>query len=444
VRHFFPDLNAWIDQIDEPRFLPMVVYHRRFLVWWGLSLFLCKLGSRRQLDYQLNTDGPEVLANLNRLADTAQESRPVNQTLEYYLGKIGSAPVAGLRQQMVQRMIRMKALDAARLQGRFVVLIDGSGYLVFRARHCDHCLTQRHGDTTLYMHQVLEAKVLGPAGTVVSIATEFIDNRDVPNAPAGASPERVKQDCELKALRRLLAGLRAEFPQLRLCLGGDGLYACGEGFQVAKDYRCDYVYTFQPGRLPALWQDFRGLLRLCPDQRVEWTTPQGVRQVYRWVNGLCYTDSAGRAWTFHAIHCTETHKDGGESEWSWVTSLEVSHKTVVAVATHGGRERWRAENEGFNTQKNSGMNLEHAYSHTCWAAYYFLLQIAHLLLQLVEKGSLLRHLAQEQGKRTAVALFGSLKNLAQRLLESLRYRHWPEEAFDRSAAGAIQIRLDSS
>src|SRR5262245_32747670 len=97
VRHFFPDLNAWIDQIDDPRCLPMVIYHQRFLMWWGLSLFLCKLESRRQLDYQLNTDGPEVLANLNRLADTAQESRPVNQTLEYYLGKIGPAPVAGLR-----------------------------------------------------------------------------------------------------------------------------------------------------------------------------------------------------------------------------------------------------------------------------------------------------------------------------------------------------------
>ncbi len=119
-----------------------------------------------------------MLANLNRLADTAQESRPVNQTLEYFLEKIGSAPIARLRQRMVQRLIRMKALDEARLQGRFVVLIDGSGYLVFGSRHCDHCLTQRHGETTLYMHQVLEAKLLGPAGTVVSIATEFIDNRD--------------------------------------------------------------------------------------------------------------------------------------------------------------------------------------------------------------------------------------------------------------------------
>src|SRR4051812_4188959 len=380
VRHFFPELNAWIDAIDDPRFPPLVIYHQRFLVWWGLSLFLFKLSSRRQLDYQLNTDGPAVLPNLNRLADTEQESRPVNRTLDYFLGKTGGAPIVGLRRRMVQRLIRMKALDEARLQGRFVILIDGSGYLVFHSRHCDHCLTQRHGETTLYMHQVLEAKLLGPAGTVFSIATEFIDNRDVPDAPAGMSREQVKQDCELKALRRLLAKLRAEFPQLRVCLNGDGLYACGEGFQVAKDYKCDFIYVFKPGRLPALWQEFQALLRLCPERQVVWTTPRGVTQVYRWVNGLRYTDSDGREWTFDALECTETTKDGNKSVWSWVTSLEVSHETVVEVATDGGRTRWREENEGFNTQKNSGLNLEHAYSHSSWAAYYFLLQIAHLLL----------------------------------------------------------------
>jgi len=33
--HFFPDLNAWIDEIHDLRFLPLVVYHKRFLVWGG-------------------------------------------------------------------------------------------------------------------------------------------------------------------------------------------------------------------------------------------------------------------------------------------------------------------------------------------------------------------------------------------------------------------------
>src|SRR3954470_23302664 len=33
IGHFFPDLNDWIDEIDDPRFAPLVVYHKRFLVW---------------------------------------------------------------------------------------------------------------------------------------------------------------------------------------------------------------------------------------------------------------------------------------------------------------------------------------------------------------------------------------------------------------------------
>jgi hypothetical protein len=432
-----------MDQVHDPRFRPRVIYHKRFLLWWGLCLFLGKLGSRRALDARLDTDGPGLLDNLNRLADTEQDSRPVNKTLEYFLRRSGADPLAELRRRRVDRLIRMKALNAARLQRDFLVLVDGSGYLVFHYKHCDHCLTQQCGDRTLYMHQVLEAKVLGPGGTVFSLATEFIDNRDLVDTPADASAERRKQDCELKALPRLLAKVRAAHPQLRICLGGDSLFACGAGLQAAKDYGCDYLLVFKPGRTPALWQDFLGLLELCPDQRVELTTPAGARHVYRWVHGLDYRDSEGRRWKFNALHCLETKKNGEKSTWAWVTPLELNRATVQEVA-QGGRERWREENEGFNAQKNGGMNLEHAYSHKCWAAYYYLLQIGHILLQLLEKGSLLRQLAQEQGKRTAVALFGSWKDMAVRLVESLRYWRWPEESFDAEAARKMQIRLDSS
>jgi hypothetical protein len=444
VRHFFPELDDWLDDIDDRRFAPFVIYDKRFLLWYGLSLFLCKLGSRRQLDYQFDSDGPEVLANLNRLAQTNQDTRPVNKTLAYFLARTGAAPVAGVRTHMLRRLIRMKALDEARVQGRFVVLLDGSGYLVFGYKHCEHCLTQQHGETTLYMHQVLEAKLLGPGGMVLSLGTEFIDNRDAASVPASATSEQRKQDCELKAARRLLAKVRQEFPQLPICLSGDNLWACGAGLQLAKDYHCDYVYVFKPGRTPALWRDFQDLLRLCPEQCVEVETPQKTKQVYRWVNDLDYEDSDKRRWKVTAIHYKETTKSGEEHEWAWLTHLQVNRQTVAAVAQRGGRARWCIENQGFNVQKNSGLNLEHAYSHSVWEAFYYLLQIAHILLQLVEKGSLLRHLAEQAGQGTAVALFGSLKNMAQRLLESLRYQRWPEEAYDVELARRIQIRLDSS
>jgi hypothetical protein len=445
VRHFFPEFNTWLDAIDDPRFLPYVTYHKRFLLWWGLSLFLFHLGSRRQLDYQLNTDGPHVLDNLNRLAGTNQETRPVNKTLNYFLGRIGPQPVAGLRTLLVRRRLRMKVLERARLQGHWVVPVDATGFLMFRQRHCPHCLTRTHGETTLYLHQVLEAKLLGPADTVISLGTEFIDNRDAADTPAEASPEQRKQDCELKAFNRLALALKRDFPQLPICLSGDALYACGRTLQIAKDNGWSYVLAFKPGRLPAVWQEFQALLRLCPDQRVELLTPEKVRQVYRWVHGLTYTDSAGRTWSFTALQCEETFADGSTRTWAWITNLEVNHDSVVEVATKGGRHRWHIENQGFNAQKNGGLNLEHAYSHgeQQWPAYYYLLQIAHIILQLLAKGSLLRQLAAADGK-TLLQLFGSLKNLADRLRESVRFLWWPAAAFNPAAMGGIHIRLDSS
>jgi hypothetical protein len=442
IGHFFPAFNDWLDDFPEHRDPNRLIYHRRFLVWVGLFLFLAKLGSRRQIDFQLGEVGTKVLANLNRLAGTQQSGMPVNQTVDDYLAGIGSNPLIALRQHVMSRLLRMRALEAARVQGHYVVLIDGSGYLVFRDRHCEHCLTQQHGEHTLYMHQVLEAKLLGPGGMVLSIATEFIDNRDAAGLPASAGEEQRKQDCELKALRRLARRLRQDHPQLPICLCGDGLNACGESFQIAQDYRMSFIHVFKEGRLPALWRDFQGLQSLCPEQKLEVHTPQGVQQVYRWVNDLDYTDSDDRPWRLHAIRCDETHPDGTKGRWAWLTWLEVTAATVQEVATQAGRQRWCIENQGFNVQKTSELNLEHAYSEgEHWSVYYYLLQIAHIMLQLLEKGSLLRRLAEEQGKRSAVALFGSLKNMAERLLESLRNLRWPEAAF---ACVRIQIRFDTS
>ena len=178
IRHFWPEFNQWLDSVPDSRFLPLVIYHKRFLIWWGISLYLFRLGSRRQLDFDLDARGTQVLHNFNRLAQTQQETRPVHDTLDHFLGHTGAAPYARLRTRLLRRLIRMKALDDARLQGRFVVVLDATGHLAFRQVHCPHCLIYRHATHTVYLHQVLEAKLLGPAGLTLSMASEFIENSD--------------------------------------------------------------------------------------------------------------------------------------------------------------------------------------------------------------------------------------------------------------------------
>ena len=444
MRHFFPDLNAWLDRLPDSRDRDALTYPTRFLAWWGLCLYLLQLGSRRQLDYELRDGGAGVLANLNRLAQTEQTSLPVHDTLDHFLGHVPRGGWEGLRRRMVQRLVRMKALDAARLLGQPVLLIDATGLICFPRRHCPHCLTRRHGKQTLYLHQVLEAKLLGPAGVVVSLDSEFIDNADAAGGP-DRSAEQIKQDCELKALGRLLPRIKQAYPQLRFVLALDSLYGCGPVFALLERLRWSFVVTFKEGRTPALWRDYQALLPACPENALTRRWGDGRVQQFRWVRHLDYEDSDGRSWRLNALECTETTAGAGRHYFAWLTPLPVSARTVEEVAQKGGRDRWKVENEGFNRQKNSGLNLEHVYSidPENWKVYYLLLQIAFLLVQLLERGSLLRRLAAEAG-RPFWKLFGSLKNVARRLHDSVRYVAWEESWFDPRQAADLHIGLNTS
>src|SRR5262249_30012064 len=381
VRHFFPDFNTWLRQLPDTRVQEACTYDGRFLAWWGLHLYLLQLGSRRQLDFDLRDGGPQVLANLNRLAETAQTTLPVHDTLDHFVGHVRLVGWERCRSQCVQRLLRMKVLDAARLLGQAVLLIDATGLLCFHRRHCPHCLVQRQGKQTLYLHHVLEAKLLGPAGVVVSLGSEFIDNADA-NGVRGRSADEVKQDCELKALHRLLPRIKKDYPQLRVVLALDSLYGCGPVFALAKELGWSYVVTFKEGRTPALWREYLALRAACPDNYQQQTWGDGRVQEFRWVNQLLHEDSEGRCWLLNALECREGTADGGQQYFVWLTALPVNRKTVAEIAEKGGRSRWKIENEGFNRQKNSGLNLAHVYSIDLekGKAYYLLLQIAFLLL----------------------------------------------------------------
>ena len=329
---------------------------------------------------------------------------------------------------MVRRLIRMKVLDDGRLFGHFLVVLDGTGQFYFRRRHCPHCLTKTVDGQVQYYHHVLEAKLVTPDGLAFSIGSEFIENTD---------PDASKQDCELKAFARLAPRLKKQFPQLLMCLCLDGLYANGPVLDICRGNGWKYFITFKEGSLPSVWKEYQTLLELCPANRKNHTTEQGARQTFAWVNDLEYVDDRGHQQRFNAFQCQE--QDGPEQGFfAWMTNFTIRPANVVALGNRGGRCRWKIENEGFNIQKNGGFNLEHAYGNgeRQIKNYYLLLQIAHMLLQLMERGSLLG----ADCKR----LFGSLRNLARRLAESLRNRLIPPEAVDPVAAGRMQIRLNSS
>jgi len=437
-------------ELPDTRYQPFVTYDKAFLMWLGLGVFLFRLGARRQLDYELGGDPEQdemVLGNVNRFANTDQSSLPVHRTLAHDVtDHLGWEPVAQMRTAMARRLIRMKGLDSARLLGHVVVGLDGTGHLAFRRQHCDHCLVQEHGDRSYYYHQVLEAKRVGPSGLAVSVGTEFIDNTLVGPRPADSGEQEWKQDCELKAFQRLAPELKQALPQTRLCISGGNLYGCGPAMTVCEEHGWRYVFTFKPGRTPELWAEFQALKDLSLERVVRLTRPDGVVEEYRWVNDLLYTDASGREHQVAAIESVALRDGEPISTWAWLTNFRVSAKNVMAIANQGGRPRSTIENEGFNVQKNGGYRLEHAYSYdeVGLRVFYILLQIAHAMMPVFERGSLLKGLAIQVGKRTLLDWYGSYQNLSRRLLEFFRNRWIAAEAFDVEAARRIQIRFDSS
>ena len=443
VNHLWPELPAWLDGLRDTRFQPFVDYAKQFLFWEGLLLFAFELGSRRQIDYDIREMEGAMLENLNRLAGAKQESLPVHDTVEHlFVDHMGVPPVVNVQTLMVKKLIRGKVLDRCRILSYWqMTAIDGTGYVSFKKRHCPRCLKFKTPDGIRYRHHVLEAKIVGPGGLAISIAHEMIEN---PEGQTEEEYEKNKQDCELKAFLRLARWLAELYPGQPICILADSMLACGPAITVCEENRWKYVFTFKRGRTPALWDEFKSLQAQSP-QNSRHHESGGTKFHYQWVNGLHYDDSESRHHEFNALEVHERTK-GKHTTFAWITNLLLDKGTVIPIAEQGGHGRWIIENQGFNYQKNSGLNMEHAYSHhpDGLKIFYTLLQIAHMIMQLTIKSSPLRKLAERYDRKDAVHLFGSLKNIPKLLLQCFRYYRIPDSAFDPHAARRFQLRLDTS
>ena len=72
----------------------------------------------------------------------------------------------------------------------------------------------------------------------------------------------------------------------------------------------------------------------------------------------------------------------------YITDLSITDKNIKETM-YLGRKRWKIENEGFNVQKNRTFDIGHLYSKdsTAIKVHYLMIQIAHIMRQLLENGT---------------------------------------------------------
>jgi hypothetical protein len=222
-----------------------------------------------------------------------------------------------------------------------------------------------------------------------------------------------------------------------MCVIADGLYPNDPFFKICQKNVWRFICTFKEGNLPSLQTIIQEKLLLNVDnilsERITIGGEQLVR-VVRWLNGLTYCGTE-LSW----FECTETKTNSKgnvtTTRFVYLASEEVDRSTVVKYVA-AGRLRQKIENEGFNTQKTGGYELEHKFSRVSLAAtknYYQCMQIAHLINQLCVLSKTMQNKISEWKttlKHCWVALIGYLmcgrvnkEELARNLSKRTQYRY---------------------
>jgi len=410
VGHYFPKFNDWLKGLTDIRDQEAIIYERQTLVWAGLLAFIGKRGARMSITHDMRTEN--FGRNLKELCGQDDlETMPHGDTVEYLATRLKAGELEEVPGKMVRSLLRGRVLEGYRLFKKYhTIAIDAVHVHTFDYPHCEHCLHCEDKATgrKWWMHVKLQASLVTPTGLCLPVACEWIENE----------AHYVKQDCELRACHRLIGKLRKMFPLLPICVLLDGLYANQPMFNALKKAQMEWIVVFKKGSMSGIFKWVMDIKRICgkgnviverQEEEIEERQKRNhqerlvrgqpkrktrlrVRETtYTWKSGIQYTPEPSRS-LFNILTCRETLDEKEICNYIWLVSdgLDLDEDTVKPLANRG-RCRWKIENEGFNTQKNGGYRLEHLYSRDMvsmkvWCA---LINIAHLINQLIEKGSLI-------------------------------------------------------
>lgn len=447
--HSFPDFNKWLREMADPRKPERIIYSSEHMLHLGLSMFLFHCGSRNQLESERRTMA--FYQNLLVLCGTDEAHVATAAAMNNFMRLMN--PHEGmdiLPGEMTRALIRSRALDRFRnSSGEFMVAVDGVHLFTRKGVHPNSVQKTTNGEKNSYYY-ALEAKLVTEDGMGLSLATVFIETEK----------EFDKEDCELNAFYRLEKILQKRFPRMRICMLLDGLYANKNVLDICAENQWAYYITLKEGSLPKVAREAKRQMEDSPNQYLGHSPETGVYQNITWALSVRHGNKV-----FHVLRCEEitvTKKGIEKNVFQWLTDTWPS-KENAAELVREARCRWVVE-ETFNIQKNGGYGLEHNYGTMGFAMknYYFLLQMAHTLHQLISRTDLFlklqkriilhrfEQLPEEMKNLLAVMAattrghFRTVKNLVKRLGESFRTQLISELATDADLLGRIQLRFDSS
>lgn len=287
-------------------------------------------------------------------------------------------------------------------KGRVLISIDGTGQFSSSSISCPHCCVKEHRSGKKdFFHQLLGAAVVHPRFShVIPLAPEPITKED------GGT----KNDCERVAAKRLLLKISERYQHLRPIIVEDGLSSNGPHVKLLKSLNFSFILGARPGDHQALFAEVDKCMLDGKTKEFETVDKAGVLHGYRFVNQISLNASHPDL----LVNFLEYWQDDGKKvvNFTWITDITITNENADIIM-HGGRARWKIENETFNTLKNQGYHLEHNFGHGekyLSSIFGTLAFLAFLIDQLQSWGCALFQQAR-QAKRTLKSLWSQMQAL---------------------------------
>jgi len=412
-KHFFKDILKHLKSVKDPRHKSYTQYDSDVILFTMIMKNACSVLSMSNMTEKFNKE--ECIENIAQvLGNETLEDLPHYDTINNFLCNLETEEIEKIRDYMINELFKKRSLEGYRLRNKYwCVAIDATGLFSFSEKHCEQCLKREHKnketgeiERITYYHNVLEAKLI-VGSMVFSIATEFIENEDE-NVP--------KQDCEIKAFKRLAPKLKDKYPRLPICILGDSLYACEPVFKICDDYKWEFLIRFKEGSIKSVAKEFNILKEIEGDKN----------ENCKWVSEIGYNErTVNVIETEVAVECEIIRT------FVFITNIKITKRNADEIMSFG-RSRWKIENEGFNNQKTKKYMIEHANSlnNNAMKNHYLITQLTDILRQLYEKGV---DKIRDLGK--------SIKEISSSLLESFRTRFLTDYEDILNLEKRIQIRF---
>lgn len=435
INRYFPELINKFDKLTDLRHQSYVKYRMKVIFVVRLLGLMCSIKSMNEMTSEFNTK--QAIENIAKICDLELEEIPHCDTINDVFEQVKVNEIEEIRKYLITKLIRGKILKKFLVRDKYYhIIVDGTGLATSKKKYNPNCLVKNKTDKNGNKYQeystyVLEAKLV-VGDMVFSMGSEFVENlnntkfiiRKIKkyktmdtqkykikknSLKKNLSYEKYKQDCEIKAFIRLAEKIKKQYPKLKILISGDALYANRTVLDTCKEYKWKYIIRFKEGAIPTLYKEFEQIVK---------SDNESNKANYEFVTNLDYND--------YKINMIRYRENKKETEFTYMTDLPITNRNIENSIIIG-RKRWKIENEGFNIQKNGTFDIGHLYSKNVTAikVHYLMIQIAHIIRQLLEKGSIaiksLKLKIKEISQIIAKELISTYLELVGKQISQLRF-----------------------